>query len=167
MSETDRAVGSEAQPFGRSSYASGIYGTIVAASVLAASYNETFHQEMLLVIVTVLVYWVAEQYADLLAHSLIGNRPNRSLVIAGLRRGWPMVQASYVPVGVLVVAWLTGLSLTWGVNLALGACVLVLAVLGWLGGRRRRLRLRGCLLSASIAGGLGVVMVLLKVVLHH
>ena len=105
------------------------------------------------------VYWLAEQYAHALAHSLAGHRADAAQVARGLREGWPMVQASYLPVGVLIVAWLLGFDTNTSVNLALTACVLVLFVLGWRGGMRRGLLLRGRIYSSLIAGSFGVAVV--------
>ena len=78
-----------------------------------------------------------------------------------------MVQASYLPVGVLLVCWLLGFDTNTSVDLALIACVLVLFVLGWLGGARRGLLLRGRLYSSLIAGSFGVAVVLLKIIVTH
>ena len=148
-------------------YASGIYGTIVAASVLAAGSQETTRGVVELVVVTLLVYWLAEQYAHALAHSLAGHRASRADLLDGLREGWPMVQASYLPVGVLIVSWLVGLSTDAAIDVALTACVVVLFVLGWQGGVRRGLLLRGRLLSAAVAGSFGLAVVVLKLFVTH
>src|SRR6478735_2535149 len=100
----DKAMAdAEADPKSIANLASGIYGTIVAASVLAAGANETTRSIIALVVVTLVVYWLAEQYAHGLAHSLAGHRARGSEVARRLREGWPMVQASYLPVGVLIV----------------------------------------------------------------
>ena len=48
--------------------ASGIYGTIITAAVIAAGGNVLSTAELeVTVLVTLLVYWVAEQYAHLTA----------------------------------------------------------------------------------------------------
>ena len=157
----------EIDPNSTTGYAAGIYGLVVAASVLAAGSGDKFRNVVALLVITLLVYWLAEQYAHILGHSLAGHRPARGSVLQGLREGWPMVQASYLPVGVIVLSWLLGTSVNTAVNLALTACVIVLFVLGWLGGHRRGLRLRGKVISAAIAGALGLAMVLLKLYVTH
>jgi hypothetical protein len=150
-----------------SNYAAGVYGTIIAASVLAAGANETTGGVVALVVVTLIVYWLAEQYAFALAHSLAGHRADRAQLRHGLREGFPMVQASYLPVGVLIVAWAFGFDTNTAVNLALTACVIVLFVLGWRGAARRELLLRGRVMSSLIAGSFGVAVVLLKLLVTH
>jgi hypothetical protein len=152
---------------GRRSDASGIYGTIVAASVLASSAaNDSLAQVVVLLVVTLLVYWAAEQYAHALSHSLAGHRITRAQVMLGLREGWPMVKASYLPVGVLIGSWLLGLTRTQSSSLAMGACILVLIVLGYRGAAAQGLHLRGRIMSTTIAAGLGLVLAALKYWLH-
>lgn len=147
--------------------AAGIYGTIIAASVLAAGANESTLGVIALVVVTLVVYWFAEQYAHALAHSLAGRRAPRAAVLTGLREGVPMIQASYLPVLVLVGCWLLGFDTNTSVNVALAVCVGVLFTLGWRGAVRRGLLLRGKLLSSIVAGSFGVAVVLLKLLVTH
>ena len=144
------------------SIAAGIYGMVIVASVLAAGQLLTLRSVIALVIVTLLVYWLSEQYAETLAHSLAGHRPEPGQFRAGLRRRWPMVRASYLPVGILLICYLLGLDTADAVLIALAACCVVLFALGWFGGRRRGLRLRGCILSSCIAGSFGLALVVLK-----
>ena len=60
------------------------------------------------VLVTLLVYWVAEEYAELLGEQLeAGRLPTWLEVRTALALTWPMVSASYVPLLALVLArWL-------------------------------------------------------------
>ena len=139
----------------------------MAASVLAAASADKVRNVILLTVGTLLVYWMAEQYARTLAHALAGRKPERATVLAQLREGLPMVQASYVPVGLLILASLAGLSVGAAVNVALAGCIVVLCMLGWLGARRQGLLLRGRLISTTIAGSLGLVMALLKFIVLH
>lgn len=162
-----RAVSHGSAPQSTTGVAAGIYGTIVAASVLAAGANQSTLGIIVLVVVTLVVYWLAEQYAHALAHSLAGQRPDRGVVIAGLREGAPMIQASYVPVLVLTGCWLLGLGTNASVNIALTVCVGILFALGWRGGVRRGLLLRGRLVSAATAGSFGVAVVVLKLIVTH
>ena len=74
-----------------------------------------------------------------------------------------MLQASYLPAAVLLVCYLVGFSTSTAIYIALGAVLRgVLFTLGWVGGRRRGLRLRGCLLSSCVAGSFGLALVALK-----
>jgi hypothetical protein len=56
------------------------------------------------VVVTLLVYWAAEGYAELLGEQIhAGRLPTREQVRAALAGLWPMVTASYVPLLALLV----------------------------------------------------------------
>src|SRR5918995_3573751 len=89
----------------------GIYGTIVASAVLAAGGSHLRTAPLAVaVLVTLLVYWAAEGYAEVLgehAHAA-GRLPTWSHVRASLAAIWPMVTASYLPLGSLLVARLLG-----------------------------------------------------------
>ena len=50
------------------------------------------------VVVTLLVYWLAEEYAEVVGEQVEGGRlPSRASVRRALAATWPMVTASYVP----------------------------------------------------------------------
>jgi hypothetical protein len=146
--------------------APGIYGTVICASVLVAlDERKPIWTAVLTVVVTVLVYWLAERYSVLLAAHM---RQERTVdqVRAILRHGWMMVQASYTPVLVLIAAWFLGASTRTAIAAALYYTTGLLLVLGWMVGRRggqTGLALAG---TVSFVGGLGVVIVMLKFLLH-
>ena len=149
--------------------ASGIYGTIVTASVLAASGNTLSSAALeATVLVTLVVYWLAEQYAELLGeHTHAGQLPTISQVGSSLVTTWPMVTASFVPLVSLLIARVLGASAAGAANVALAVTVVLLVLHGLAAGRAARLGgFRLALISAT-AGLLGVAMVVLKVVLRH
>src|SRR4029453_9908070 len=82
----------------------GIYGTIVASAVLAAGGGHLRTVPLAVtVLVTLLVYWAAEGYAELLSEQIhAGHLPTRGQLRASLVAIWPMVTASYVPLLVLL-----------------------------------------------------------------
>lgn len=144
--------------------AAGIYGTVITAAVLASA-GATLPTLALAiaVLVTLIVYWVAEQYADVLAEQTAhGQLPTWQGIRTGLAHTWPMVSASYIPVLVLIVAREAGASAVVAANIALGATVVLLLVHGWTAGRAADLRGVRLLIVTLIAGSLGVVMILLK-----
>jgi len=72
------------------------------------------------VLVTLLVYWIAEQYAELLGeHAEHGHLPTWPHIRAGLAASWPMVAASFVPLLVLVASRLAGASTAAAANAGL------------------------------------------------
>jgi len=89
-----------------------IHGIVVGSAVMvAASLHGTLVQVVVTVAVTLLVYWATERYAELLAAGARGTVPDRRSVATALGRGWPMLQSSYAPVVVLLVASVLGADL--------------------------------------------------------
>jgi hypothetical protein len=144
--------------------AAGIYGTIITAAVLAAAGGHLATLALAIsVLVTLIVYWIAEQYAEVLGEQAAhGRLPTWSRIWAGMVITWPMVAAAYIPVLVLIVARLFNASETVAANLALTAAVVSLVLHGWAAGRAAEFRGAKLIAVTAIAGGLGVVMIVLK-----
>jgi hypothetical protein len=146
----------------------GIYGTIVASAVLAAGGGHLRTVPLAVtVLVTLLVYWAAEGYADLLGEAHAGHLPTWAQVRALLATIWPMVSASYVPLLSLLVARALGADPKTAATVALVVAVVLLLVQGWAGGRASQLRGLRLLAVTLIAGAFGVVMILLKLPITH
>jgi hypothetical protein len=150
--------------------AAGIYGAIVTAAIIAAAGGEVPTLSLAVaVLVTLLVYWIAEEYAEILAEHVTGGRlPSREYIRGVLANSWPMVSASYLPLIVLIAARLAGASPNVAANVGLVMTIVLLTYHGWSAARASELhrwRLVGATLTAT---ALGLVMVLLKdlVLLH-
>jgi hypothetical protein len=147
--------------------AAGIYGIIVSAAVMVGSHGQTAAEIVVSVVVTLVVYWVAERYARIVAERIhAGHRPSRHLLRVQLTTGWEMVTASTIPLAVLVVARLLGADLQTAVIWALTGSTVLLCRAGWRVGREGRLTPAERLVSTAVAGVLGAGMVLLKTSLH-
>jgi hypothetical protein len=150
--------------------AAGIYGTVVTAAVIAAAGDQLPTRALVVaVLVTLVVYWVAEQYAEILGeHTAGGHLPSWPQVRSGLAASWPMVAASYVPLLALVVSRLAGASGSAAATIALAVAALLLVYHGWSAGRAAHLAGRSLAAATLGAAGLGLVMVVLKdLVLIH
>jgi hypothetical protein len=150
--------------------AAGIYGSVVTAALIAASEDQLpTHWLVIEVLVTLLVYWIAEQYAEILGeHAERGRIPTWRQVRAGLESSWPMVAASYIPLLALVVSRVAGASAPTAANIALATAVALLAYHGWSASRAAHLEGRPLLAATSVAVALGLLMIMLKdVVLIH
>jgi hypothetical protein len=147
----------------------GIYGTIVASAVLAAGGSHLRTVPLAVaVVVTLLVYWAAEGYAELLGgHAHAGRLPDWSQVRASLATIWPMVTASYIPLLSLLVARVLGADTKMAATVALVVAIALLLVHGWMGGKASQLHGLRLLAVTLIAGAFGVVMILLKLVVTH
>ncbi len=150
--------------------AADIYGTIITAAILAAAGDHVGTLPLAVsIVVTLVVYWLAEEYAELLGEQLEGGRlPTWPDIRAALAATWPMVSASYIPLLALVLARLLGASPPDAANAALVTAIVLLMICAWSAGRAARLRGRQLFVITSIAGALGLLMILLKdVVLIH
>ena len=150
--------------------AAGIYGAVVTAAIIAAVGEQVPTRGLAVaVVVTLLVYWVAEQYAELLGeHTAGGHLPGWRHIRTGLAATWPMVAASYLPLLVLFLTRLAGASSLTAANAGLAAALVLLVYHGWSAGRAAHLAGKALLAATSVAVTLGVVMIVLKdLVLIH
>ena len=148
--------------------AAGIYGLIVAASVLAAVGADLRTGPLALaVFVTLVVYWLAEEYAELVEHVSAGQLPSWAHTRAALIAKWPIVSASYIPVVTLLVARLLGATPSTAVVIALVVITALLMLYGWRAGRASGLHGFSLVGMTLLAGALGLLMILLKVALVH
>jgi hypothetical protein len=148
--------------------AAGIYGLIVTAAVLASAGGQlrTVGLE-LAVFVTLIVYWLAEEYAQLSEHVRAGNPPTWGHIRSALGAKWPMVSASYIPLLALVVVRIAGASTTSSAYFALSVTVGMLIFYGWSAGRAAGLRGLALAMMTSAAGVLGAFMILLKIAIAN
>jgi hypothetical protein len=150
--------------------AAGIYGAIITAAIIAAVGDRLRTGALVVsVVVTLVVYWLAEEYAELLGEQAAGGvLPSRAYIRAALAATWPMVSASYLPLLVLVLARLAGASPSASANFGLAAAVVLLAAHGWLAARAAKLRGWQLVFAVSVAAALGLIMIVLKdIVLIH
>jgi hypothetical protein len=144
-----------------------IYGTVIGGSVMAAVEDNTEVDEVAAtVLVTVLVYWAAERWSNVLGTHLQDEPLDRRRVMQVYAEGWPMVQAPIGPVAVMLVAYWFGASANQSVGYALIATLIVLVALGVGAGRRAGLSRWGVVRSAAFTGFLGAVLILLKAAFH-
>lgn len=144
--------------------ATGIYGLIVTASVLASAGTSLGTLPLAVaVFVTLLVYWLAEEYAELGEGVTRGQLPGFARIRSHLREKWPLVSASYLPLLAMVAARIVGATASTAALVGLIMSVVLLVVYGWLGGRAAGLRGLSRLGMTAIAGGLGLLLIVLKV----
>ncbi|SOD73202.1 hypothetical protein SAMN05892883_2493 [Jatrophihabitans sp. GAS493] len=148
--------------------AAGIYGLIVTAAVLATagSHLSTLALE-LAVFLTLIVYWLAEEYAQLGEHISGGHLPTWHHIGSALVAKWPMVSASYIPLLALLADRLIGGSPTTAAYVALAVTVGMLTYYGWSAGRNAQLRGLSLFLMTFAACALGMLMIGLKILITH
>ena len=150
--------------------AAGIYGAIITAAILDAAGGHLPTTALVIsVVITLLVYWIAEEYAEVLGEHTAGGRlPSRAYIRGSLVSSWPMVSASYAPLLAVVLAKVAGAASLTAANVGLVVAIVLLTVHGWLAGRAAQLQGWKLVIATSIAASLGLVMILLKdLVLVH
>jgi hypothetical protein len=162
-------LGPAAKKLGRRR-AAGIYGAIITAAIIDAAGGHLPTTALVVsVVVTLLVYWLAEEYAELLGEQAEGGHlPSRASIRGGLAATWPMVSASYAPLLALLLARLAGASALAAANVGLAAAIVLLTIHGWSAGRAAQLRRWQLFFATSVAAALGLLMIALKdLVLIH
>lgn len=153
----------------------GIYGTIVYASVVAASSGGANSQAdalhvLVFSLVSIVVFWMAHVYSTALgfhgADERVGARV-RDAFSHALFESSGMLEAAVVPSIPLLLAAIGLLPADVGVLLSLWLTVLLLALLGYLVFHMRGRPVLLCLAGAVITGLFGVVVILLKTTLQH
>jgi hypothetical protein len=149
--------------------AAGIYGAIITASVMTAAGSGLTTTELALsVLVTLVAYGLAEQYAEILGEHAAGGRvPTWAYVRRTLATSWPIVSTSFAPLAVLVVARLAGASSPDAANIGVAAALVVLTAHGWAAGRAAQLTGWQLAAATSVAAALGLAMVALKNLTLH
>jgi len=149
--------------------AAGIYGSIITAAIIAAASGLPTAALAVSVLVSLVVYWLAEGYAELLGEQATdGKLPTRARIRAALGGTWPMVSACYLPLIALLIARVAGAAPLAAANAGLAVAIAMLTAHGWLAGRSARLSGWQQLAATSVAALLGIAMILLKnlVLLH-
>jgi hypothetical protein len=152
-------------------YAGAIYGSLLAASVVAGTspgrVAPSPGQLAVLLLATGLVFWLAHVYASLFG----GRQSHRAMEWSFIRevaaREWPIVEAVVPPAAVALVGMVFGMADSTTAWLALG--VAVAGQVGWavVGARSAGASRRVVALSAVVNLTLGLMLVILKAVVAH
>jgi hypothetical protein len=144
-----------------------IYGIIVSSAVMASAHSTSILKLAVAVLVTLLIYWAAERFADVMGQRIVHSP---ELTAGQLRRhlgtGWELVSASFLPLGVLLGSGLLGADVDSAVVAALVSATALLFAAGWRVGQEAALSPSYRLLSALCSGAFGAAMIALKALLH-
>ena len=150
--------------------AAAIYGIIITAAVMAAAGSRLPTLELeTSILITLMVYWVAEVYSHILGRQLEGGHlPSLHRIRLELTATWTMVTASFLPLIVVLFTRAAGTTAPAAANAGLISAVVLLVYYGWSAGRAAGLRGGRLLFVAAIAAALGLLMIALKnLVLVH
>lgn len=147
----------------------GIYGTVLVISLIAVAseYSATDLEVIGSVAATVVVFWLAHVYAGMVAGRMALGHP---VGWAGMKErmveNWPLIESAFLPLAAVALGALDVISENEGVVLALGVGICVLAGYGVAVARQERQGFWGVARTAVVNGAFGLVIVVLKVVVH-
>ena len=154
----------------RTDYAAAVYGSLLAASVIAAASTDSAlprFETVVLLLVTGLVFWVAHTYAGLVGERSVGQRLTWSQAREVGRREWPLAEAAVLPAAMVAISPLLGLSLTATGWLALSVAVAQQVGWAYVGALHATASRRIAAVEAAINLVLGLVIVAAKAALGH
>ena len=151
-------------------YTGGVYGSMLAASVVigAGSLGSFPRTELVvLLLLTGVVFWIAHVHAQLFGARLAQQTPDRRVVVNACRDEWPIVKAAVPPAAAVAVSPLLGLDVRGSLWLALS--VAVAGQVGWsvAAALRAGASLRLLAITASVNLLLGLLIISFKLVLTH
>ncbi|MGN9758206.1 hypothetical protein [Streptomyces sp. SD31] len=151
-------------------YTGGVYGSMLAASVVigAGSLGSFPRTELvLLLLLTSVVFWVAHVHAQLFGARLAQQALDRRVVAHVCRDEWPIVKAAVPPAAAVAVSPLLGLDVRGALWLALS--VAVVGQVGWSVAAARRAGAPPRLMAATASVNLllGLLIISFKIVLTH
>ncbi|MFF5188492.1 hypothetical protein ACFY30_32830 [Streptomyces sp. NPDC000345] len=172
MSDTQHCTAPEpaAGRRGRAEYTGGVYGSMLAASVVvgAGTFGSFPRVELvLLLLLTGVVFWIAHVHAHLFGARLAQRPPDRAVVREVCREEWPIVEAAVPPALAVAVSPLLGLDTQGALWLALA--VAVAGQVGWSTAAARRVGAswRLVAITATVNLLLGLLIIVFKLVITH
>ncbi len=117
---------------------------------------------------TLAVYWIAETYVHVMTERQMQHRELEFRTIRLIAAdGLPLITVSAIPLAVLLLATLAGMSVDMAADVALGANTVLLLIGGYRIGREAGLGGVRLGLSVAVTGLMGLAIVALKLGLAH
>lgn len=151
-------------------YAAAVYGSIVAAALVAPFREEHVPAEtiVLSLFATMAIFWLGHVWSAIVGERIhLGEEFTRHRIAEIARAEWPLIEATFAPAIVLALGWAGLVGDRTAATLALVVCVLELFAWGLVLGRRAYEHWWAALLSGVTNGVLGLVLVSLEIVLVH
>lgn len=150
----------------RGDFASAIYGTILAASLLMAVPGGPL-QIMASVIITAVVFWLAHVHVALMRGvARTGEHVTWPTARVALIEEWPLAQASISPAAPMLLAAIGLIGVDGARWIGIAICVVSLVAWGIVVSRRANLGRQATARTIAINVTLGLTLVVLKVIVH-
>ncbi|MFE1835183.1 hypothetical protein [Streptomyces sviceus] len=172
MSTTDDPAvrGTDSERRARADYTGGVYGSMLAASVVigAGTLGSFPRLELVaLLLLTGVAFWIAHVHAQLFGARLAQQPLDRHVVFHACREEWPIVKAAVPPAAAVAVSPLLGLDVQGALWLALSVAVAEQVAWSVAAARRARATWRLVAVTASVNLLLGLLIISFKVILKH
>ncbi|GAA3291147.1 hypothetical protein [Streptomyces cinereospinus] len=169
-SRTRDASARAAERRAHADYTGGVYGSMLAASVVVGAGALGAYPRVELAVLLLLtggVFWVAHVYAQLFGARLAQQPLGRRVTWQVCRDEWPIVKAAVPPAVAVAISPLLGLGVQGAGWLAL--CVAVAGQVGWSVAAARRAGAGPRMMAAAAAVNLvtGLLIVAFKLVVTH
>jgi hypothetical protein len=151
-------------------YAAAVYGSIVAAALLAGFHEEhvSARTSLLTLLSTMGVFWLAHVWSTIVGERIHQGRHFTVRHAAEIARAeWPLMEATFLPALALLLGWAGALGRDAAVTIALVACILQLFAWGFVVGRRAYHRRLHALFAGLVDGALGLALVALEIAIIH
>lgn len=146
-----------------------LYGAIVAGSVLAVSSAhaaDTAHVAAAAAVVTT-IYWLAHVYVDAIGDRFRDNdRPMLRRIVDAMRDAYEVLVGATPPIVVFLVARFAGAEVQTAAEVALWFTVVLLVLAGAGAAYLAGVRGGALVAEALLSGSFGVLVILLKYLLH-
>jgi len=146
-----------------------VYGAIAVGALLAAETprRETYARTVAAVVITLVLYWLAHSYADLVGERLrSGAGLSARRLLATMLHELPILIGAAIPLGTLLILWIAGTGLSAAVLAAVWTSAGIILAIELAAGLRGHLRGRQLLSQAFFGVLLGSLIILLRGVLH-
>ncbi len=154
----------------RTDYAGALYGSLLAASVIATAGAVGAYprlQLVVLLLVTGLVFWAAHVYSQLAGERLVGRGLSWTEARQVGRHEWPIVEAAVLPAAVVALSPLVGLGVSGAAWLALAVAVAQQVAWAYVGARHAGASRNQAGVEGMVNLVLGLVIVAAKGALGH
>jgi hypothetical protein len=152
-------------------YAAAVYGSILAASLIAVFRAEHDQPETIAfaLLGTMAVFWLAHAWSAILGERIHLGRPlGRRRIVRIARSEWPLVESAFAPAIVLVLGWIGVVGAKNAETLALATCIVQLFAWGFAVGHRAYHAWLAAIGTGIADGLLGLGLVWLEItVVHH
>jgi hypothetical protein len=151
-------------------YAAAVYGSIIAAALIVPFFEQHGSAETvaLTLLSTMAVFFLAHVWSTIIGERIhSGSTYSTRHTLAVARSEWPLLEATFGPVIVLVLGWAGVWSDSTAERIALGVCLTELFVWGVVVGRKAYPGRTSALLSGLVNVVLGAGLIWLEVLALH